>query len=680
MANYVLEILDGDRAGEVLPVGDAVLRIGRKPGNDLVLADEKTSGVHCEIAPEGDRLVLKDLGSTNGTFLDGKRVTEMVLTPGDVVTVGRLRVKFRSEGDEAAAAGGDGEEFSLRKLDAARLQKRGSPIGLLLILLVVLGGGGGYWWWMQQEQQQATGGATAQKRRDPLSVPGNRLDQALANCETDEGWNLKAGGLGFRASGDAHTGGNGFAAYRGNDEGAGDGEAAGGETAAPKSDDDFAILQLGEPVQVFAGRTLTVAAHCRTLEDAQIGVRAVAFADNDELPFRFVSGSEIAVRDGWERVEAVVTVPPGCDRLQVEVVAVLPSDGAEANVDDVAITEGGDKNVVEHKLGSGETALGFGTALAVRSADPQHPATVLAVVPDQVPAALKKLHEAGQCVLSDVGGTLACSQDEGGFQLEASGVGALKFVLPADSGSGVMAAGEDGRWASTAAASEFSAQSVLFGSFGTRGMLQFEAATPVRGVVGGGVYGLCVDTAKARLMVGFRSERLQAGNLVRDARQAHREGRPGEALATIAEVFATWPMDSEELGNAQQLRTAILAEQATAARQLQKDFEEAGFFDTRGGYERVAEGVDQLVELYGEANIEDLAAQRELQQKAQQRLRAFDRTTYQSQRERLTMLAKAFGSAAHPGLQKMVQDYIGKHLPETADDGEGSSEAGEGKD
>ena len=40
MAKYVLEILDGDRAGDVLPVGDAVMRIGRKSGNDLVLADD----------------------------------------------------------------------------------------------------------------------------------------------------------------------------------------------------------------------------------------------------------------------------------------------------------------------------------------------------------------------------------------------------------------------------------------------------------------------------------------------------------------------------------------------------------------------------------------------------------------------------------------------------------------
>ena len=155
MANYVLEILDGDRAGEVLPVGQSALRIGRKSGNDLVLADEKTSGVHCEIAPEGDRLVLKDLGSTNGTFLDGKRITEVVLTPGDVVTVGRLRVQFRDE--NPAVADDDAGEFSLRQIDAARLQKKSSPMGLLLVLLVLVGGGGGAWWWMQQGDAASVG-------------------------------------------------------------------------------------------------------------------------------------------------------------------------------------------------------------------------------------------------------------------------------------------------------------------------------------------------------------------------------------------------------------------------------------------------------------------------------------------------------------------------------------------
>jgi len=670
MANYVLEILDGDRAGEVLPVGDAVMRIGRKPGNDLVLADEKTSGVHCEIAPEGDRLVLKDLGSTNGTFLDGKRVTEMVLTPGDVVTVGRLRVKFRTDGEDAAAAG-DGEEFSLRKLDAARLQKRGSPIGLLLVLLVVLGGGGGYWWWMQQDQQQAGGKQTAKTRRDPLVVPGNRIDAQLADCESEEGWNLKAAGLGFRGVGDANTGDNGFAAYRGGDD-------VDGEEAAPKSDDDYAILRLSEPVEVFAGRTLTVAAHCRTIEGARIGVRAVAFADSVDSPFRYVSGSQLAERDGWQRVEAVVTVPSGCDRLQVEIVALLPSEAAEANVDDIAITEGGEANGIEHKLESSGTVLGFGAAVAVRSADLETPALLLGVIPAQVPAAMKRLHAAGHGAMSDVGGAVTCTAEKTSFVIEATGVEGLQFVLPSDSGSGLMVAGTDGQFASAAAVSEFSAANVLFGNLGTRGMLRFDEAVAVRGASGGGVYSLSSDAVKATVRVGFRTERVQGGNLVREAKTALDEGRPGEALDTLKKVSATYPMDSEVLAGAQKLRSRILEAQGAAAQKLQQDFEEAGFFDTRGGFERVVEGVDQLIAVYGEGNFEDLDAQRQLRAKAEQRLQAFDRATYADKRKRLTDLADAFGVAERPRLQKMVKDYIARHLPETAEEGDGTSETGEG--
>jgi pSer/pThr/pTyr-binding forkhead associated (FHA) protein len=74
MAQFVLEILDGDRAGDVLSLPEGTIRIGRKPGNDLVLADEKTSGVHAEIVFDGGRYVLRDLGSTNGTFLNGDRL------------------------------------------------------------------------------------------------------------------------------------------------------------------------------------------------------------------------------------------------------------------------------------------------------------------------------------------------------------------------------------------------------------------------------------------------------------------------------------------------------------------------------------------------------------------------------------------------------------------------------
>ncbi len=678
MANYVLEILDGDRAGEVLPVGDTTIRIGRKTGNDIVLADEKTSGVHCEIQPEGDRLVLKDLGSTNGTFLDGRRLTELVLTPGDVVTIGRTRVRFRVEGD--AAADVDAGEFAMRKLDAGRVGKRGGSIGLLVLLLVVAGGGGGWFWWQGQQKTagDSSGGVT---QAQPLSVPGNRVKDAMADCEQEEGWNLRVAGIGFRSGGRANSGSSGFSAYYDSAE---DGEGA---VTAANSDDDFAVMQLAEPIDVFAGRTMTVAAHCRTVGGAQMALHAKLFASNEDVPFRFCSGTKmVACEDGWQRIETTVTVPAGCDRLLVEVVAVLPGQDAEAMVDDVAVVEGGGANGFELAVTeAGQTAFGVASALAIRSADVQNPATVLRIVPDKVPASLARLHKAGYCTLSDLGATLKCSQDETSLSFVATGVDSMQFVMPAEAAGGLWVF-DAGKFAPAAAESEFTTQKVLFGSYTTRAMLQFDAATAVRGESGSGLYRLSVATAKAAVVLGFRSERQQSGQLVRDAKSKKAEGRPGAALDLLSTLYATVPMDSEELANAQKLRGELLTEQASQVGQLRQDLDDAVVFNTRGGFERVASGVNELIELYGKHNLEDLAGAEGLRGKANERLIAFDRSTYKVQRERLVMLADAFGTNS-PALRKIVQDYIVKYLPATPDEsgpgesaGDGNGENNDGKD
>ncbi|MEO6595001.1 MAG: FHA domain-containing protein, partial [Planctomycetota bacterium] len=295
MANHVLEILDGDRAGDVLPVTERTLRIGRKPGNDLVLADEKTSGVHAEIVLEGDRHVLRDLGSTNGTFLDGKRLTELVLTPGDIVTIGRLRVKFRVEGDAGA---GDAGELTMRRLDASRLQRRGGSVGLLVALGVVGLGVGGYFWWQGQRSGDVEAGGQ-KHQKSPLAVAGNRLQPDVAGCEVEDGWDLRIAGAGFQATGRSQSGRGAFEAVRG------DGADA----------PDFAVMALKEPLQVFAGRTMTIAAHLHSDGGALVAVRAHCHAANEQFPFRFRTGAPLQARDGWQRVEVVVAIPAGCDRL-----------------------------------------------------------------------------------------------------------------------------------------------------------------------------------------------------------------------------------------------------------------------------------------------------------------------------------------------------------------------------
>ncbi|MGF1663395.1 MAG: FhaA domain-containing protein [Kineosporiaceae bacterium] len=76
--------------------------LGRDETCDIVLPDSGVSRRHAELVVDhsggGTRLAVRDLGSTNGTFVDGARVTHQVLSPGDVVTVGRSRIAVRELG------------------------------------------------------------------------------------------------------------------------------------------------------------------------------------------------------------------------------------------------------------------------------------------------------------------------------------------------------------------------------------------------------------------------------------------------------------------------------------------------------------------------------------------------------------------------------------------------------
>ncbi len=93
----------GSGAGSiVLPSGDrftlaeSVITIGRHPDANLVLADPNVSRNHAEIRPQGDRYALVDLGSTNGSRVNGLRVDTHVLLDGDELMFGNTRMRFEA--------------------------------------------------------------------------------------------------------------------------------------------------------------------------------------------------------------------------------------------------------------------------------------------------------------------------------------------------------------------------------------------------------------------------------------------------------------------------------------------------------------------------------------------------------------------------------------------------------
>jgi len=91
-----LVLLRGDDAsGETYKVED-VLMLGRSPQADIVVDDPYASEFHMRFVTGDEGLVLHDLGSTNGTYVNGRRVTApQVLVKGDAVQVGKTVLEVR---------------------------------------------------------------------------------------------------------------------------------------------------------------------------------------------------------------------------------------------------------------------------------------------------------------------------------------------------------------------------------------------------------------------------------------------------------------------------------------------------------------------------------------------------------------------------------------------------------
>ena len=90
-----LVVVRGEQRGREYVISGDVIRIGKGDGNDLVLPEETVSRVHCEILRDGKGYLLRDLSSTNGTFLDGAEIREAYIRAGSVLTVGTVQLKFQ---------------------------------------------------------------------------------------------------------------------------------------------------------------------------------------------------------------------------------------------------------------------------------------------------------------------------------------------------------------------------------------------------------------------------------------------------------------------------------------------------------------------------------------------------------------------------------------------------------
>jgi pSer/pThr/pTyr-binding forkhead associated (FHA) protein len=81
-----------DRVTFRIPEG-AVKTIGRSTGAEFMVDAALVSRLHCQVSAKAGALHVKDLESTNGTFVNGKRVTSAELRDGDRLSVGRMELR-----------------------------------------------------------------------------------------------------------------------------------------------------------------------------------------------------------------------------------------------------------------------------------------------------------------------------------------------------------------------------------------------------------------------------------------------------------------------------------------------------------------------------------------------------------------------------------------------------------
>ena len=104
MDGAFLQIISGARQGLNVPLHTTrPLLVGRRHG-ELILDDPMVSGKHCTISFKDGEFVLEDLGSTNGTLVNGKRVQQVVLSAGAEITIGKSRMLLYRGAEPSRAA------------------------------------------------------------------------------------------------------------------------------------------------------------------------------------------------------------------------------------------------------------------------------------------------------------------------------------------------------------------------------------------------------------------------------------------------------------------------------------------------------------------------------------------------------------------------------------------------
>lgn len=103
-----------DNLIKVVPLLKERMTLGRRPYNDIVVDNLAVSGEHAALQAIGTEYYIEDLNSTNGTFINGKKIKRQILHAGDSIEIGKYTIKYANDVVDpktaASASGKDGDD------------------------------------------------------------------------------------------------------------------------------------------------------------------------------------------------------------------------------------------------------------------------------------------------------------------------------------------------------------------------------------------------------------------------------------------------------------------------------------------------------------------------------------------------------------------------------------------
>src|SRR3954469_7387308 len=98
--DFELHVVRGRSASQTLKLTDGVNSVGRHDDCSVRIKSSQVSRKHCELFEKKGMLLVKDLGSSNGTFVNGKKIQgQQVLEPGDELTIGQVTLRVARVGE-----------------------------------------------------------------------------------------------------------------------------------------------------------------------------------------------------------------------------------------------------------------------------------------------------------------------------------------------------------------------------------------------------------------------------------------------------------------------------------------------------------------------------------------------------------------------------------------------------